>query len=55
MAARVASQARGGEILASGVLRLLVEGSDVAWGPSRVAELKGLSGGHEFWAVEWSP
>jgi class 3 adenylate cyclase len=54
MAARVASQANGGEILASGVLKALLQGSDVTWGPSRVVKLKGLSGEHEIWTVEWS-
>jgi class 3 adenylate cyclase len=54
MAARVASQAHGGEILASGVLKALLEGSDVAWGDKRAVELKGLPGEHEIWAVEWS-
>ncbi len=53
MAARVASQARGGELLASGVLKALLEGSDVPWGDKRVAELKGLSGEHEIWPVAW--
>jgi adenylate cyclase len=53
MAARVASQAHGGEILASSVLKALLHGSDVAWGPSRIVELKGLSGEHEVWAAEW--
>lgn len=53
MAARVASQAHGGEILASSVLKALVEGSDVAWGDKRTVELKGLSGEHEIWAVQW--
>ncbi len=53
MAARVASQANGGEILASGVLKALLSGSDVSWGDKRTVELKGLSGEHEIWAVEW--
>jgi class 3 adenylate cyclase len=53
MAARVASQAQGGEILASSVLKALLQGSDVTWGPCRVVDLKGLSGEHEIWAVEW--
>jgi class 3 adenylate cyclase len=53
MAARVASQASGGEILTSGVLKSLLQGSDVAWGDSRTVALKGLSGEHEIWAVEW--
>jgi class 3 adenylate cyclase len=54
MAARVASQASGGEILTSAVLKALLQGSDVTWGPSRVVALKGLSGEHEIWAVEWA-
>jgi class 3 adenylate cyclase/sugar phosphate isomerase/epimerase len=54
MAARVASQAQGGEILASAVLKALLSGSDVAWGGSRTVALKGLSGEHEIWAVEWA-
>jgi class 3 adenylate cyclase len=54
MAARVASQANGGEILASSVLRSLLQGSDVTWGESRMVALKGLSGEHEIWAVEWN-
>ncbi len=53
MAARVASQANGGEILTSGVVKALLSGSDVAWGDSRTVALKGLSGEHEIWAVEW--
>jgi class 3 adenylate cyclase len=54
MAARVASQAHGGEILTSGVVKTLMQGSDVVWGEKRTVELKGLSGEHEIWAVNWS-
>ena len=50
----VASQANGGEILASSVLKALLSGSEITWGPSRTVALKGLSGEHEIWAVEWS-
>jgi class 3 adenylate cyclase len=53
MAARVASQAKGGEILTSSVLKALLSGSDVQWGGARTVELKGLSGEHEIWAVNW--
>jgi class 3 adenylate cyclase len=53
MAARVASQANGGEILASAVLKTLLAGSDVTWGDKRTVGLKGLSGEHEIWAVMW--
>jgi class 3 adenylate cyclase len=52
MAARVASQAQGGEILASSVLKALLQGSEVSWGEKRTVQLKGLSGEHEIWAVE---
>jgi class 3 adenylate cyclase/tetratricopeptide (TPR) repeat protein len=55
MAARVAAQANGGEILTSGVVKSLLSGSDVSWGDSRTVALKGLSGEHEIWAVAWSP
>jgi len=44
----------GGEILASSVLKALVEGSDVSWGEKRTVELKGLSGDHEIWPVDWA-
>jgi len=54
MAARVAAQAQGGEILTSSVVKALLGGSDVVWGESRTVELKGLSGEQEIWAVEWA-
>jgi class 3 adenylate cyclase len=54
MAARVASQAQGGEILTSAVLKALLTGADVTWGEARTVELKGLSGEHEIWAIEWA-
>jgi class 3 adenylate cyclase len=53
MAARVASQATGGEILTSSVIKALLSGSDVAWGDARIVELKGLPGEHQIWRVEW--
>jgi class 3 adenylate cyclase len=54
MAARVASQAHGGEILASSVLKALVEGSDISWGEKRAVQLKGLPGDHEIWPEQWA-
>ena len=55
LAARVASQAHGGEILVSSLLRGLVESAgDVAWGEPRSVELKGLKGTHEIWPVAWA-
>jgi class 3 adenylate cyclase len=56
LAARIAAQAHGGEILASGLLKALVDSAgDIAWGDSRAVELKGLSGTHEIHEVKWSP
>jgi class 3 adenylate cyclase len=54
MAARVAAQARGGEILTSSVLKALLAGSDTAWGEPRLVELKGLAGEHEIFPVAWT-
>jgi class 3 adenylate cyclase len=54
MAARVASQAHGGEILVSAVVKTLMQGSDVTWGEQRTVTLKGLSGDQEIWSVEWA-
>jgi class 3 adenylate cyclase len=54
MAARVASQAHGGEILTSAVVKTLMQGSDVVWGEQRTVTLKGLSGEQEIWLVKWS-
>ena len=54
LAARIAAQAKGGEVLVSGLLKALVESSgDLTWGDPRTAELKGLSGPHEIWPVNW--
>ena len=54
LAARVASEAYGGEILVSGVFKALVESAgDLEWGEPRVADLRGLSGNHELWPVIW--
>jgi class 3 adenylate cyclase len=56
LAARIAAQAKGGEVLVSGLLKALVESSgDLMWGDPRTAELKGLSGDHEIWPVAWVP
>jgi len=53
MAARVASQASGGEILVSSVLKSLLDGADAAWGAPHKVQLKGLSGEHEIWPAVW--
>jgi class 3 adenylate cyclase len=55
LAARIASTAQGGEILASGLTRDLVAArGEFAFGPPREVALKGLSGTHEVVSVDWS-
>jgi class 3 adenylate cyclase len=51
-AARVASQALGGEVLVSNLVRELVAGSGVDFSESREVELKGLDGSHRLYAVD---
>jgi class 3 adenylate cyclase len=51
-AARVASQALGGEVLVSNLVRDLVAGSGVDFLESREVELKGLDGSHRLFAVD---
>jgi adenylate cyclase len=53
-AARVASQALGGEVLVSNLVRELVSGSDIEFLESRDVELKGLEGSHRLFAVDLS-
>ena len=50
-AARVASNALGGEVLVSNLVRELVAGSGVDFRESREVELKGLDGSHQLFAV----
>jgi class 3 adenylate cyclase len=51
MAARVAAQADGGEILVSEVVRDAVSGEDIGFDDGREVELKGFSGSHRLYAV----
>jgi adenylate cyclase len=51
-AARVASQALGGEVLVSNVVRELVAGPDIVFLDGRDVELKGLDGSHRLFAVD---
>jgi len=51
-AARVASQARGGEVLVSNVVRELLSGSGITLMGSRQADLKGLDGSHVLTTVD---
>ena len=55
LAARIAGQAQGGEILVSSLLReLTASGGDIAFGDGREVVLKGLSGDHVVYAVAWT-
>jgi class 3 adenylate cyclase len=54
LAARIANQARGGEILVSSLVREIVESrGDLTFGQSRSVDLKGLSGAHTLHPVTW--
>jgi class 3 adenylate cyclase len=54
LAARIAGQATGGEILVSSLLReLTASGGDIAFDDGRDVELKGLSGGQRVYGVGW--
>ncbi len=54
LAARIAGQAQGGEILVSSLLKELTEsGGDITFGDGREVELKGLSGLHQVFEVGW--
>ena len=55
LAARVAGQARGGEILVSSLVREIVESrGDLAFGETREVELKGLAGAHRLHLISWA-
>jgi class 3 adenylate cyclase len=51
MAARVAAQADGGEILVSEVVRDALTDADIAFDEGREVQLKGFSGSHRLYAV----
>jgi adenylate cyclase len=51
-AARVASQALGGEVVVSNLVRELVSGSEIELSEDRDVELKGLDGTHKLFAVD---
>jgi class 3 adenylate cyclase len=54
LAARIASQAQGGEVLVSSLLKELTESAgDVEFGEGREVELKGLAGPHRVFEVVW--
>ena len=54
LAARIANEAQGGEILVSSLLRELTESAgDIAFGKERDVVLKGLSGTQRVYSVGW--
>ncbi|KKK48001.1 hypothetical protein LCGC14_3149510, partial [marine sediment metagenome] len=54
LAARIAGQAQGGEILVSSLLKELTESAgDIVFGEGREVELKGLAGPHRVFEVGW--
>ncbi len=54
LAARIAGQAKGGEILVSSLLKELTESAgDIAFGDGREVELKGLAGAHQVHQIRW--
>ena len=54
VAARIACEASGGQILVSSLLKALVESSgEFEFGEGREMELKGLSGSHQVFDVKW--
>jgi class 3 adenylate cyclase len=54
IAARIASQARGGEVLASSLVRELADGSDISFGAGRDVELRGLDRPWRLYPVDWT-
>jgi class 3 adenylate cyclase len=53
LAARIAAQARGGEILVSEALKERAEPAEVSFDDGRELELKGLAGTHRVYRAEW--
>ncbi len=54
LAARIASQAQGEQVLVWSLLKALVESSgEFEFGDGRDVELKGLSGTHKVFLVGW--
>ena len=54
LAARIAAQASGGEILVSSLLKeLTASGGDIEFGEPKVVELKGLTGEQEMFPISW--
>ncbi|HEV3234349.1 MAG TPA: adenylate/guanylate cyclase domain-containing protein [Candidatus Dormibacteraeota bacterium] len=54
LAARVAAEAAGGEILVSSEVKRLADGEDVSFGRGRTVQLKGITNRATLYPVEWS-
>ena len=55
VAARIANEANGGEILVSSLVREIIEPrGDISFGESRSVELKGIAGGHVVHPIVWA-
>jgi class 3 adenylate cyclase/tetratricopeptide (TPR) repeat protein len=55
LAARIAAEAKGGEILASSLLRdLVMSRGDIVFDDGREVALKGLSGTHRVYGIRWT-
>jgi class 3 adenylate cyclase/tetratricopeptide (TPR) repeat protein len=55
LAARIAAQAAGGEILVSSVLKERLNDGELSFESGRDVELKGLAGTHEVFSARWEP
>jgi class 3 adenylate cyclase/tetratricopeptide (TPR) repeat protein len=55
LAARIAAQAAGGEILVSSVLKERCNDGELSFEAGRDVELKGLAGTHEVFSARWEP
>jgi eukaryotic-like serine/threonine-protein kinase len=55
LAARIAAQAEGGEILVSSVLKERCNDGELSFESGRDVELKGLAGTHEVFSARWEP
>ena len=54
LAARIAGQAQGGEVLVSALLKELTESAgEFAFGEGRAVSLKGISGKQRLFEVQW--
>jgi class 3 adenylate cyclase len=55
LAARIAAQAAGGEILVSSALKERCNDGELSFESGRDVELKGLAGTHEVFSARWAP